>query len=86
MTWNHRVIRRTHPQWKRPYFAVHEVFYDEDDVPYLVTQEPVDVGGESLDEVRQSLEMMAAALEKPVIDMSYFDELYREQAVLDFSG
>jgi hypothetical protein len=44
--WNNRIIRHKHP--KGDWYAIHEVFYDSKGNPEFVTQEPIDVSGESV--------------------------------------
>lgn len=75
MTWNHRVILRKGTNGAQDYYAIHEVFYNKDGKPYLVTEEGVDVGGANLEELEETLEWMTKALSQPVIDMTYFDDL-----------
>ena len=57
MTWNYRILVRTSTRpGGEDYFAVHEVFYDYDgDIPNSWTAEPVDFGGDTVDEVRKAL-------------------------------
>jgi hypothetical protein len=68
--WNHRVVRRTVMEFDQPveWFGIHEVFYgssDESDPGW--TDEPISVEGESIDELRETLERMLRALDRPVI-------------------
>jgi CBS-domain-containing membrane protein len=64
-TWNNRVVRRTYPH--EVVYAIHEVHYT-DYVPHSVTVDPVPVAGESVDQLRNTLERMLRALDKPVLD------------------
>jgi len=70
-TWNHRLIRHkasignfecfgkeVSPYW----CAIHEVYY-QDGVPDMVTKEPMNISGETPEEVREYYEMMKSALE-----------------------
>lgn len=55
MTWNFRILGTTFADGSER-FAVHEVFYDYDgDIPNSWTAEPIDFGGDTVDEVRQAL-------------------------------
>lgn len=65
MTWNHRVIRRTYPSGE-VFFGIHEVFTDSEGISCTV--DPVEVAGESIEELRQTLTWMFNALAKPVLD------------------
>lgn len=67
MTWNYRVISRTDPSGSGELFGIHEVYYDSIGRVEGWTEEPCDPFGESLSELRADLEMMMAALEKPVL-------------------
>lgn len=68
--WNHRVVRRTVIECGEPvqWYGIHECFYglsDESDPGW--TDEPIAVEGESVDELRETLERMLRALDKPII-------------------
>jgi hypothetical protein len=67
MTWNYRIVR--HTGGDEPWFAIHEVYYDDEDAPTAVTTEPVCPGGDTPDEVIAALEqMLTDARTRPVID------------------
>jgi hypothetical protein len=68
MHWNHRVIRsrRNGEEW----YAIHEVYYDDDGKPETYTAEPDGIEGESLEELRQYLTWMRAALRQPVLTVN----------------
>lgn len=87
MGWNYRVMRHTE---KNPAtgetvsrLAIHEAHYRNDDVDDHVvpvhevgyTENPVSVTGETIDELKATLQLMLAALEKPVLDMGEHDAL-----------
>lgn len=67
--WNHRVIRATDPTGET-YYTVHECFYrkDGDKIPYLWTEGPARPIGESVEDLRWSLEKMAASLSHPILE------------------
>lgn len=65
MTWNHRVVRQDTPEG--PVFTVHEVFYAAEDRITNWTERPVAPLGDSLDELRQEIEMFREACAKPVL-------------------
>lgn len=69
--WNHRVVRREHVDTGEVTFAIHEAHYDEVKVE-AVTSEPIDVSGESVDDLRWVLEHMLKALDKPVLNYEEF--------------
>lgn len=71
MTWNYRLIKRTNGpngrKYRRPVFAVHEVYYDEHGDIYAFTQDPCAVTGDNRRDSRETWEMMKEAFEKPVL-------------------
>ncbi len=73
MTWNHRVVRRVYdlPGSVTTHYEIREVYYD-DDKPNACTEDPVGVCGESVNEIRETLERMAHALDKPVLEYDDF--------------
>lgn len=66
MTWNYRVIEYVDPTTREPWFAMHEVYYSGDK-PLSYTKNPVGVVGDSVEEMRDVLRMMRAALDKPAL-------------------
>jgi hypothetical protein len=69
MTWNHRVVRRASVVFGKPVevLGIHEVFYGPDG-GISWTTEPVAAEGDTLDELRETLERMLKALDQPIID------------------
>lgn len=59
--WNHRVIE------KDGYYAIHEVYYNDNGNVEGRTKNAVTVGGESIEDLRTVLEQMLGALDKAVI-------------------
>lgn len=58
MTWNYRVVHTGDE------YGIHEVYYD----PTGWTVEPVPVVADSVEDLRDVLNRMLAALDKPVIE------------------
>lgn len=56
MTWNYRIIYRD--DLLTPFYGIHEVFYDDDNVIETYTEDPVDVTGETPEEVMTTLAQM----------------------------
>lgn len=67
MSWNHRVIEFVDPDDGRPWFQIHEVYYDDQGRPEAYTENPVPVYGDTIDEMRTTLERMRLALDQPVL-------------------
>jgi len=69
--WNHRIIR--HKDYKdNIWYAIHEVFYDNDGVPNGCTEKPLEVLDEEVDGLKWQLEHMLKAFDKPILDYQYF--------------
>src|SRR4051812_5696242 len=84
MPWNHRVIKTVHPipgtSESETFYQIHEVYYDKDaNIPTSCTVTAVAPGGETIDELRAELERMLKCLDKPSIDMEYFEKRPRDE-------
>lgn len=65
-TWNHRVIART-ANGER-YLNIHEVYYDQPEGKIRNwTLDPVTVGGDTVEELTETLNRMLRAVSKPVL-------------------
>jgi len=68
--WNNRVVRRT---WRKGEvgeevgYAIHEAYYGLDD-GVSITIDPIAPYGETLEELRETLQCMLRALDNPVLD------------------
>ena len=67
MTWNHRVIRRRYETGEE-YFAIHEVYYDNDGKPSSVTTLPVAIFEDSINDLAITIDHIRECLDKPVLD------------------
>ena len=69
MTWNHRVVKFSQDSFNLPpWYAICEVYYNDDKEPYAHTSRGVDVSGESVEELRATLQRMLECLDKPVVE------------------
>ena len=66
MTWNYRVIKKAY--MGETSLGIHEVYYDDDDKPEMVTVEAVGAVGDDLKDLTCELMHMLAALDKPVLN------------------
>lgn len=66
MSWNYRVVKKT--QNGETTYGIHECYYDENGNPSSITVEPMDPHGESIEELRDDLELMSLALTRPVLN------------------
>lgn len=71
MTWNYRIVR--HHNGGDIWFAIHEVYYEEDGKPKMVSTSPVAPHGENLDDLQKDLEMQKAACKLPILDYTLFN-------------
>ena len=65
-TWNHRVMRRVTKYGT--YYGVHEVYYDSEGKVDGYTMHPVNIAGESVEEIKEYLEMILNCLDKEILD------------------
>ena len=72
MTWNHRLVRRS--ENGETWYGIHEAFYDKNKRVRAITKDPIDVIGESVEEVRETLQRMLRALEAPILDYEAIPE------------
>ena len=70
MTWNHRVISREGQEE----LAIHEVSYDKNGKPNMVTNDAVGIYGETVGELRETLERMLKSLEAPKLAFESFGQ------------
>jgi hypothetical protein len=66
MSWNYRVVKhkdKSDEEW----YGIHEVYYDKKDKPDMISEDPIDARGMTLDELKSDLEMMLRAFDKPVV-------------------
>ena len=64
MKWNYRIVKYADGSG----LGLHEVYYDENNRPCLMSKEPVRFTGESVSDVRMSLEAAWSALNRPVFE------------------
>lgn len=69
MGWNHRVIKVVDKAMgvDEEWYAIHEVYYNEDGMFAGCAERPSTACGESIKEIRTVLEQMLGALDKPII-------------------
>lgn len=67
-TWNHRIVRAQYST--EVWYGIHEAYYDDNGKVVSWTMRPVEVAGNSIQELRKTLEQMLECLDKEVIDDS----------------
>ena len=70
MGWNYRILRTSHPEGQVTY-SIHEVYYSKDGTIVGWTQDPSEAYGETVEELRKTLEMMGQALDHTVIEVNH---------------
>lgn len=70
--WNYRVVRRT--EQGETWLALHEAYY-QDGAVMGITQDPVNVHGNDLEDLKAGYKLMKLAFNKPVLDYSTLKEL-----------
>jgi len=65
--WNHRVVKEILEDGTE-WFSVREVFYNKDRSIYAYTENPVDIVGESVDELREYLQWCLNCLDFPILE------------------
>ena len=80
MTWNYRVISRAYPgpgdhETIREY-AIHEVYYDDEKIIGM-TEEPSEPYGQDEQELKDSIELMLQAFEKPTLREEDLENAFR---------
>ena len=77
--WNYRVVHIFQPEaLEQHWYAIHEVYYDDDGQPTMCTEDAVDVSSENLDGLRWVLVGLQEALDQPVLEMADFEQLARK--------
>jgi len=66
MTWNHRVVKFTEDS--DDWYAVCEVYYNEDGTIYAHTQDGIRVSGESVEDLKETLERMLRCLDQGIVE------------------
>lgn len=76
--WNYRLMAKEYNG--EVWFDIHEVYY-KNDMPVSCSKEPVTVGGNSTNEIRESLSKMTECIEKPII--WYGDRFPKEYRIIE---
>ena len=70
MSWNFRVVRKDYSSdlTLLPTYQIHECYYNDDQSVRCVSSHGIDPFGESYDELKECMQLMAGAFHKPVIE------------------
>ena len=72
MTWNYRILAQEYKG--ELWFGIHEIYYNDDGIPDMCTEDAVGVVGDNLAEISDTLKWMKKALKKPILSYSDFEE------------
>lgn len=78
MSWNHRVVRRFYPNTHMDdsmLYEIYEVYYDKEGRIEGLTEEPIKIREESVDDLRKTIERLTKCLEQPIIDYDTLQEI-----------
>jgi|NOAtaT_7_FD_contig_31_7940060_length_445_multi_2_in_0_out_0_1 hypothetical protein len=78
MSWNHRVVRRTYHNTHMDdsmLYEIHEVYYNADGTVDGITEEPIRIREETIDDLRKTVERLTQCLTKPIIDYDTLQEI-----------
>lgn len=82
MSWNHRVVRRTYPNTHMDdsiLYEIHEVYYNSDGSINGITEEPIKIREETVDDLRKTVERLTKCLESPIIDYDTLQEIQQDR-------
>ena len=71
MAWDYRVLVKRDASGDKHY-GIHEVYYDKHKCPIACTDTPCDPYGESVEELKENVMEMMAALLEPVMEYENF--------------
>ena len=66
MSWNYRVVRQKNKLGT--YYGIHEVYYNKKGKVSAMTQDLITPCGDTLEELKEDLQYMLEACNKPVLD------------------
>lgn len=78
MTWDYRIIK-IDTKGSGDYFAIHEVYYDEDGEVRGHTARAMYVSSESPKGIMETLILMRHACKRPILDEMDLKKLYRKR-------
>ena len=83
MTWNYRLVKKIIPDSEHFTYGIHEVYYNDDGTAWGVTEDPVDMSADHLNELKIQWDMLIEAFGRPVIE---YDEFCKNQTDPDFAS
>ena len=78
--WNHRIVKHDKdPDRTRWYYAIHEVFYEDDNSIYAITTDPIAVVSEEKEDILETLKWMIDCYSKPVLSYIALEKIWEEK-------
>jgi len=87
MSWDHRVVRQTLPDGSY-WYSVREVFYNDDGTIYAYTENPVNISGESIEDLREYIQWILHCTSEPMLidgEVEFVDH-YDDNEDFDLTG
>ena len=72
MSWNYRIVKRIYNEDIIETFAIHLIHYDDSGNPELVTEKHCHGLGRTLEELKDEIELLHLAFEKPILNYEDF--------------
>jgi len=72
MTWNYRIVKRGEDE--EIFYGVYEVYYNENGEPYLVTEDPINLQAETVEELVEDMTYISKAFEESILTYEDFEE------------
>lgn len=61
---------------KEPLFQIHEVYYNQNDIPTSYTKEPVKIFGHDINDINWQIDKIKNCLDKPIL---YYGDRFPEE-------
>lgn len=85
MSWNYRILVKRDDS-NNPHYGIHEVYYDDNDLPHTCTEVPCDPYGETVEELKDNMIQMMEALLTPTLEYDDIGELPEAWQPLDYES
>ncbi len=66
MSWNYRILAHKSNN-DDMYLQIHEVYYNENNIPIAYTKNPISIGGTDIDEILWVIDKIRDAVNKPIL-------------------
>jgi len=75
MSWKYRIIK--HKNKENPFeddYAIHEVYYDENNKPYMYTKNPITITANSTQGIKWIVDKIKIGIKKPTLNEKIFNK------------